>query len=95
MPIRPSHGGKFVKASKGESSAPRIANTGPSSPIAITSPKTEKRKRKKHKSAKCTVTSEMVSPPGKKKKVISESPDSQAEGPFYTVSAPEDSPHAL
>ena len=100
MPIRPSHGGggKFVKASKGESSAPSTASTGPSSPIATTSPKTETRKRKKHKSAKCTVTSEMVSSPEKKKKVISESPDSQAEGPFYdtdTISVPEDSPHAL
>ena len=98
MPIRPSHGGKFVKASKGESSAPSTVSTGPSSPIATTSPKTETRKRKKHKSAKCTVTSKTVSPPEKKKKVISESPDSQAEGPFYdmdTISVPEDSPHAL
>ena len=98
-PIRPNHGGKFIKASKGESSAPSTMSTGPSSPIVTTSPKTEIRKKRKRKSAKCTVTSEMVSPPEKKKKkVISESPDSQAEGPFYdtdTVSAPEDSPHAL
>ena len=94
--IRPGHGGIFVKASKGESSAPSTVSTGPSSPIATTSPKTEIKKRRKRKSAKCTVTSEMVSPP-EKKKVISESPDSQAEGPFYdtdTLSAPEDSPHA-
>ena len=82
-PIHPSHGGKFVKASKGESSAPSTVSTGPSLPIATTSPKTETKKRKKRKSAKCTVTSETVSPPEKKKKVISESPDSQAEGPFY------------
>ena len=98
MPIRPSHGGKFVKALKGESSAPSTASTRPSSPIATTSPKTEIKKRRKRKSAKCTVTSEMVSPPERKKKVVSESPDSQAEGPFYdtdTVSAPQDSPHAL
>ena len=98
MSIHPSHGGKFVKASKGESSAPSTASTGPSLPIATTSPKTEMRKRKKRKSAKCTVTSEMVSPPEKKKKVISESPDSQAEGPFYdtdTISVPDDSPPAL
>ena len=95
--IRPDHGGKFIKASKGESSAPSTASTGPSSPIATISPRTEKKKRRKHKSVKRTVTSEMVSPPEKKKKVISESPDSQAEGPFYdtdTVSAPKDSPHA-
>ena len=95
--IRPNHGGKFVKASKGESSAPSTVSTGPSSPIATTSPRTEKKKKRKHKSVKCTVTSETVSPPEKKKKVISESPDSQAEGPFYdtdTVSAPKDSPHA-
>ena len=69
-PIRPSHGGKFIKASKGEGSAPSTASTGPSLPIATTSPKTETRKRKKRKSAKCTATSEMVSPPEKKKKVM-------------------------
>ena len=97
-PIRPSHEGEFVKASKGESSAPSTASTGPSSPIATTSPKMEIKKKRKCKSVKRTVTSETVSPPEKKKKkVISESPDSQAEGPFYdtdTVSVPEDSPHA-
>ena len=96
-PIRPNHGGKFVKASKGENSAPSTASTGPSSSMATTSPKMEKKKRRKHKSVKRTVTSEMVSPPEKKRKIISESPDSQAEGPFCdsdTVSVPEDSPHA-
>ena len=96
-PICPSHGGKLVKASKGESSAPSTTGTGPSSPIVTTSPKTETRKRKKRKSAKCTVTSETVSPL-EKKKVISESPDSQTEGPFYdtdTISAHEDSTHTL
>ena len=95
--IFPGHGEKFVKASKGESSVPSTLSTGSSSPIATTSPKTEIKKRRKCKSSKCTVTSEMVSPPEKKKKVISESPDSQAEGPFYdtdTLSASEDSPHA-
>ena len=95
-PIRPNHGGKFVKASKGESSAPSTASTGPSSPMATTSPRMEKKKRRKHKSVKRTVTSETVSPPEKKRKIISESPDSQAEGPFCdsdTVSVPEDSPH--
>ena len=97
MPIRPGHGGKFIKASKGESSAPSTASTRPSSPTATTSPKTEIKKRRKRKPAKCTVTSETVSPPEKRKKVISESPDSQAEGPFYdtdTLSVSEDSPHA-
>ena len=97
-PIHPSHRGEFVKASKGESSAPSTASTGPSSPIATTSPKTEIKRKRKRKPTKCTVTSEMVSPPEKKKKkVISESPDSQAEGPFYdsdTTSVPGDSPHA-
>ena len=89
---------EFVKASKGGSSAPSTANTGPSPPVATTSPKTEKKKRRKHKSVKRTVTSETVSLPEKKKKIISESPDSQAEGPFCdsdTVSAPEDSSHAI
>ena len=97
VPIHPNHGGKFIKASKGDSSALSTVSTGPSLPIATTSPRTEKKKRRKHKSVKRTVTSEMVSPPEKKKKIISESPDSQAEGPFCnsdTVSAPEDSPHA-
>ena len=79
------------------SSAPSTVSTGPSLPIATTSPRTEIKKRRKRKSTKCTVTSEMVSSPEKKKKVISESPDSQAEGPFYdtdTLSAPEGTPHA-
>ena len=62
-PIHPIHEGELVKASKGESSAPSTANTGPSSPIATTSPRTEKKKRRKHKSVKCTVTSETMSPP--------------------------------
>ena len=97
-PICPIHEGEFVKASKGGSSAPSTASTGPSSPVATISPRTEKKKRRKHKPAKCTVTSETVSLPEKKKKVISESPDSQAEGPFCdsdTVSVPEDSSHAI
>ena len=97
-PICPIHEGEFVKASKGESSAPSTTSTGPSSPIATTSPKMEIKKKRKRKSVKRTVTSEMVSPPVKKKKIISESPDSQAEGPFCnsdTVSVPEDSPHAI
>ena len=97
-PIRPTHEEEFVKASKGGSSAPSTTNTGPSSPIATTSPKTEIKKKRKRKSVKRTVTSKTVSLPEKKKKVISESPDSQAEGPFCnsdTVSAPEDSSHAI
>ena len=81
-PIRPTHDGGFVKASKGESSAPSTTSTRPSSPIATSSPKTEIKKKRKRKSVERTVTSETVSPPEKKKKIISESPDSQAEGPF-------------
>ena len=95
-PILPTHEEEFVKASKGGSSAPSTTSTGPSLPIATTSPQTEM--KKKRKSVKCTVTSETVSPPGKKKKIISESPDSQAEGPFCdsdTFSVSEDSPHAI
>ena len=98
VPIHPIHEGEFVKASKGESSAPSTASTGPSSPIVSTSPKTEIKKKRKRKSIKHTVTSETVSPPEKKKKIISESPDSQAEGPFCnsdTMSVPEDSSHTL
>ena len=97
-PIHPIHEGKFIKASKGESAAPSTTSTGPSSPIATTSPKTEIKKKRKCKSVKRTVTSETVSPLEKRKKIISESPDSQAEGPFCdsdTVSVPEDSSHTL
>ena len=97
-PIRPIHKEDFVKASKGGSSAPSTASTGPSSPTVTTSPKTEIKKKRKRKSVKRTVTSETVSPPEKRKKIVSESPDSQAEGPFCdsdTVSVPKDSPHAI
>ena len=96
--IHPIYEGEFVKASKGESSAPSTMSTGPSSPIATTSPKTEIKKKRNRNSVKRTVTSETVSPPEKNKKIISESPDSQAEGPFCnsdTMSAPEDSSHTL
>ena len=95
--ILPTHEEEFIKASKGGSSAPSTASTGPSLPVATTSPKTEIKKKRKGKSVKRTVASETVSPPGKKKKIISESPDSQAEGPFRdsdTMSASEDFPHA-
>ena len=77
---------------------PATASTGPSPPVVTTSPKTEIKKKRKHKSVKRTVTSEMVSPPEKRKKIISESPDSQAESPFCdsdTMSVPGDSSHAL
>ena len=97
-PICPTHEGEFVKASKGGNPAPSTMSTGPSLPKATTSPKTEIKKKRKRKSVKRTVTSETVSPPEKRKKIISESPDSQAEGPFCdsdTVSAPEDSSHTL
>ena len=95
-PILPTHEEEFVKASKGGSSAPSTASTGPSPPVATTSPKTEIKKKRKRKSVKHTVTSETVSPPEKRKKIVSESPDSQAEGPFCdsdTVSVSEGSPH--
>ena len=97
-PIHPTREEEFVKASKGGSSAPSTVSTGPSLPIVSTSPKTEIKKKRKPKSVKRTVTSETVSPPEKRKKIISESPDSQAEGPFCnsdTMSVPEDSSHAL
>ena len=44
MPIRPVHEGEFVKASKGESSAPSTTSARPSSPVATTSPKMEIKK---------------------------------------------------
>ena len=95
-PIHPTHEEEFVKASKGGSSAPSTASTGPSPPVATTSPKTEIKKKRKRKSVKHTVTSETVSLPEKRKKIIS--PDSQAEGPFCdsdTMSVSEASSHAL
>ena len=96
-PVLPTCEEEFVKASKGGSSAPSTTSTGPSLPVATTSPKTEIKKKRKRKSVKRTVTSETVSPPEKRKKIVSESPDSQAEGPFCdsdTVSVSEGSPHA-
>ena len=97
-PIHPTHEEEFVKASKGGSSAPSTTSTGPSPPVATTSPKTEIKKKRKRKSVKRTVTSETVSLPEKRKKIISEFPDSQAEGPFCdsdTMSVSEASSHAL
>ena len=99
MPTHPAHGGKFVKASKGEGSPQNAATAGPSSTTMVTPPKTEvkKRRKKKRTTPKCTVTSETVSTLEKKRKVVSESPDSEAEGPFrdsdHTESAPENSPN--
>ena len=96
-PILPTHEEGFVKTSRGGSSAPSTVSTGPSLPVATTSPKTEIKKKRKRKSVKRTVTSETVSPPEKRKKIVSESPDSQAEGPFCdsdTVTVSEGSPHA-
>ena len=66
VPIRPIHEEEFVKALRGGSSAPSTASTGPFPPVVTTSPKTEKKKRRKHKSVKRTVTSETVSLPEKK-----------------------------
>ena len=55
--------------------------------------------KKKRKTTKRTVTSETVSPPEKKKKLISVSPDSEVEGPFrdldHTESTTENSTHPL
>ena len=97
-PIHPTREEEFVKASKGRSSAPSTVSTGPSLPVATTSPKTEIKKKRKRKSVKRTVTRETVSLPEKRKKIISESPGSQAEGPFCdsdTMSVSEASSHAL
>ena len=99
MLISPSQGGKFIKASKGGGPASGTATTGPSPSTVTTSPKTETKRKKKHKTTKRTVTSETVSPSEKKAKLISESPDSKAEGPFrdsdHTESISENSSHPL
>ena len=95
-PILPTHEEEFVKASKSGSSAPSTASTGPSPPVATTSPKTEIKKKRKCKLVKRTVTCKTVSLPEKRKKIVSESPDPQAEGPFCdsdTGSVSKGSPH--
>ena len=97
---RPAHGGKFVKASKGGGPPQNVTTAGSSSTTMVTPPKTEAKKRKKKKQAtpKCTVTSKTIPVVEKRKKVVPESPDSEAEGPFRdsdcTESAPENSPNA-
>ena len=97
MPIHPNQGGKFVKAYKGGGPTPGAATTGPSPSTVTTSPKTETKRKKKCKTTKRTVTSETVSPAEKKVKLMSESPDSEAEGPFrdldHTESVSENSSH--
>ena len=98
MPICPSYRGKSIKASKEGGSAPRAATARASSTAANISPRMEIKKKKKRKAVKRTVTSETVCPPEMKRKLISESPDSQAEGPYHdsepTESTPKNSPPA-
>ena len=94
----PTHGGKFVKASKGGGPLQNAATARPSSAAMVTPPKTEAKKRKKRRATpKCTVTSETMPVVEKRTKVVPESPDSEEEGPFRdsdrTVSAPENSPN--
>ena len=97
----PNRGGIPVKASRGGGPAQDIATTGPSTSVTESPPKTEgkKQRRKKRTIPKCTVTSETIPSVEKKPKIFSESPDSEAEGPFrdsdHTVSAPEGSPDTL
>ena len=98
VPSHPAHGGKFVKALQSGGATHSVMAAGSSSTSVTTSPNTEAKSKKKQKTPKCTVTSETVSLPEKmKKKVISESPDPEADGPFRdsdcTESAPENSPH--
>ena len=101
MATRPNRGSVLVKASRGGGPAQDTATTGPSTSATKTPPKTEgkKQRRKKRTIPKCTVTSETLPPVEKKPKVFSESPDSEAEGPFRdsdrTVSAPEGLPDTL
>ena len=96
---RPHHVSALVKASRGGGPAQDTATTEPSTSATKTPPKTEgkKQRRKKRTIPKCTVTSETIPSVEKKPKVFSESPDSEADGPFRdsdrTVSAPEGSPN--
>ena len=97
MPTCPSQGGKFVKASKGGGPSPGTATAGPSLSTVTTSPKTETKRKKKRKITKRTITRETISRSVKKVKLISESPDSEVEGPFrdsdHTGSVSENSSH--
>ena len=92
-------GGKFIKASKGGGPPQNAATAGPSSAVMLTPPKMEVKKRKKKRQAtpKCTVTRETIPVVEKRPRVVPESPDSEAEGPFRdsdrTVSALENSPN--
>ena len=98
---RPNRESEFVKASRGGGPTQDTATTRPSTSATKTPPKTEgkKQRRKKRTVPTCTVTSETLPPAEKKPKVFSESPDSEAEGPFrdsdHTISAPEGSPDTL
>ena len=95
---RPNRGSVPVKASRGGGPTQNIATTEPSTSATESPPRTEgkKQRRKKRTIPKCTVTSETILSVEKKPKIFSESPDSEAEGPFRdsdrTVSAPEGSP---
>ena len=101
MATRPSHGSELVKAPRGGDPPQDTTTTGPSTSATEAPPKTEGKrwKKKKRTIPKCTVTSETIPSAEKKPKVFSESPDSEAEGPFRdsarTVSAPEGSPATL
>ena len=99
MATHPALGGKFIKASKGGGPPQSATVAGPSSATTVTPPKTEAKKRKKKRrvTLKCTVISETIPMVEKRARVIPESPDSEAEGPFrdsdHTVNAPENSPN--
>ena len=85
-------GGNSLRPRKVRAQPPVLRALGPPCPWRLLL-----LKRRKRKEGSTSLSSKMVSPPEKKRKIISESPDSQAEGPFCdsdTVSVPEDSPHA-
>ena len=86
-------GENSLRLQKVEAPPSCTTTTGHSLFTTIASPKMEIKEKKKRKIAKRTVTSETISPPEKKRKLISESPDSEVEGPFRdsdrTESAPE------
>ena len=98
MATHPTFGGKFTKASKERCPPQSVTTVGPPPAVKVTTSKTEVRKRRKNKqeTPRCTVTSETI-PAAKKTKVVSESPDSEAEGPFRdsdrTISMLENSPN--
>ena len=98
---RPIRGSELIKAPRGGGPPQDATTTEPSAIATVAPPKTEakRQKNKRRTTPKCTVTSKTIPSAEKKPRVFSESPDSEAKGPFRdsdcTISTPKDSPDTL